>query len=244
MKISYDDKSGGLLISFGDPSDYHESKEIAPGVVVDFDGQGKALAVELEDASAVVDPDEIQRLVHPQIRNGSDLRSFRERLGLTQGQLGDVIDVPRNTIARWEREELPIAKERQLELALSSILRPRVENRFELVFSDDEGEGFLECGFCGERYGLPFGMELRSGNPSDEPGDLIDQHHEPDLDDDTEKIPRCPNWHRWRSASWELRNSDDGALIARGTVHVSRRGNIKVETALRASQNVLKRRSS
>lgn len=244
MKVSYDDKSGGLLISFGDPSQYHESKEIAPGVVIDFDGHGKALAVELEDAAAVVDPDEIQKLVHPRIRNGSDLRTFRERLGLTQEQLGDVIDVPRNTIARWEREELPIAKERQLELALSSILRPSVEHRFEIGFSDDEGEGSLECGFCGERYGLPFGMELRNGEPSDEPGLLIEQHYEPDLDDDAVKIPRCPNWHRWKSAPWELRNSDDGAVIARGTVHVSKRGNIKVETAFRISQSDRKRRSS
>ncbi len=244
MKISYDDKSRGLLISFGDPSQYHESKEIAPGVVVDFDGHGKALAVELEDAAAVVDPDEIQKLVHPRIRNGSDLRTFRERLGLTQEQLGNVIDVPRNTIARWEREELPIAKERQLELALSSILRPSVERRFEIVFSDDEEEGSIECGFCGARLKLPYGMKLIGGQPSQEPGYLIEEHYKDSVDDDTEKIPQCKNWHRWKTAPWELRNSDDGAMIARGTVHVSKRGSIKVETEFRTSQSDRKRRSS
>jgi DNA-binding XRE family transcriptional regulator/uncharacterized protein YuzE len=244
MRISYDDKSGGLLISFGDPVDYSVSTEVAPGVVVDFDKHGKALAVELEDAGAVVDPNEIRKLIHPRIKDGSDLRIFRERLGLTQEQLGDLIDVPRNTVARWEREELPIAKVRQLELALSAILRPRVERAFEIVFSDDEGEGSLECGFCGERYELPFGMALRKGKPSHEPGRLIEQHYEVDIEDDSEKIPRCSNWHRWRSAPWELRNSDDGEVIARGTVHVSKRGGIRIETAFRASQADLKRRSS
>jgi uncharacterized protein YuzE len=49
MRISNDDKSGGLLISFGDPGRYHESKEVAPGVVIDFDEAGNALAVEIED---------------------------------------------------------------------------------------------------------------------------------------------------------------------------------------------------
>jgi len=244
MKISYDDKSGGLLISFGNPDRYLESREIAPGVVVDFDRDGKALAVELENAAAMIEPGEMRKLVHPRIRNGADLRKFRERLGLTQEQLGELIDIPRNTIARWEREELPIARVRQLELALSAILRPEVERGFKIVFSDDEGEGFLECGFCGERYGLPFGMELRRGKPSDEPAHLIEQHYELDLDEDTVKIPRCPNWHRWKPARWELRNSDDGAVISRGAVQVSKRGNIIVETAVRASPSDLKRRSS
>jgi len=55
MKISYDEKNDGLLISFGDPSRYHESKEVVPGVVVDFDISGNALAVELEDAGAATD---------------------------------------------------------------------------------------------------------------------------------------------------------------------------------------------
>jgi Protein of unknown function (DUF2283). len=49
MRISYDEQSRGLLISFGDPSRYRESREIADGVVVDFDENGKVLAVELED---------------------------------------------------------------------------------------------------------------------------------------------------------------------------------------------------
>jgi DNA-binding XRE family transcriptional regulator/uncharacterized protein YuzE len=235
MKISYDEKSRGLLISFGDPSRYRESKEVAPGVVVDFDKNGKALAVELEDADAAMDPRELQSLVHPRISKGSDLRAFREQLGLTQEQLGDLIEVPRNTIARWEREELPIAKVRQLELALSAILRPATDRSFKIVFSDESGEGLLECGFCGRREEIPGFLEMRGGRPSQDPTQLITQHHDPDFDDDTEKVPRCPNWHRWKSTSWELRNSDDGVLISRGTVRVTRKGNIKVEVEFQAA---------
>jgi len=244
MKISYDDKTGGLLISFGDPGRYKSSQEVAPGVVVDFDGAGKALAVELEDVAAVIDPTEVRGLVHPRIKTGIDLRRFRERLGLTQDQLGDLIDVPRNTIARWEREEMPIARMRQLELALSAILRPSVERRFEIVFSDEEGEGDFECGFCGERYDIDLGMELRDGVPSQQPGALIRQHYKPDLDENEIKIQQCSNWHRWKSAPWELRNSDDGNVIARGTVHVSKRGTIEIETIFQAPKRDRKRRSS
>jgi uncharacterized protein YuzE len=55
MKITYDERSRGLLISFGDPSHYRVSKEVAEGVVVDFDENGKALAVEIEDVAALGD---------------------------------------------------------------------------------------------------------------------------------------------------------------------------------------------
>jgi transcriptional regulator with XRE-family HTH domain/uncharacterized protein YuzE len=244
MRISYDERSRGLLISFGDPSRYRVSREIADGVVVDFDEDGKALAVELEDVAAVVDPREVSTLVRPRIKKGSDLRTFRDRLGLTQEQLSELIEIPRNTIARWEREELPIAKVRQLELALGAILRPEVDRSFKIAFSDNEGEGFLECGFCGERYALPFGMELHGGAPSQEPDQIIREHHDPDFDDDTEKIPRCPSWHRWKSAPWELRNTDDGAVISRGTIRASKNGNVTVETAFRASLDHSLRRSS
>lgn len=244
MRISWDEKNGALFISFGDPARYHESREIVPGVVVDFDRKGKALAIELEDAAAVVDPAEITKLVHPRIRSGADLRLFRERLGLTQEQLGDLIEVPRNTIARWEREELPIAKVRQLELSLSAILRPQVQRRIAIVFSDDDGEGWLECGFCGERFELPFGMELRGGKPSHDPVDLIREHYVPGVDDDRSVIKRCRNWHRWKTSPWELRNSDDGKLVERGIVNVSSRGTIEIERATPQSRRGSRSRSS
>ncbi|HEY3052073.1 MAG TPA: helix-turn-helix domain-containing protein [Thermoanaerobaculia bacterium] len=122
MRLEYDESSRGLLISFGDPKRYIESREVADGVVVDFDAKGKPLAVELEDADAIVDTNTLVQLLRPRIDNGDALRSFRERLGLTQQQLGDALEIPRNTIARWERDELPIEKSRLLELALRALL--------------------------------------------------------------------------------------------------------------------------
>lgn len=39
---------------------------------------------------------------------GSELRRIRKRLGLTQAALAERIAVATNTVARWERGELPI----------------------------------------------------------------------------------------------------------------------------------------
>jgi transcriptional regulator with XRE-family HTH domain len=39
---------------------------------------------------------------------GSQLRRIRERLDLTQAQLAMRLGVAANTLARWERDELPI----------------------------------------------------------------------------------------------------------------------------------------
>jgi DNA-binding XRE family transcriptional regulator len=122
MRLQYDDSSRGLLISFGDPKRYSESREVADGVVVDFDAKGKPLAIELEDADAIIDTNALLQLLQPRIDNGDALRSFRERLGMTQQQLGNALEIPRNTIARWERDELPIEKSRLLELALRALL--------------------------------------------------------------------------------------------------------------------------
>ncbi|HEV8661308.1 MAG TPA: helix-turn-helix domain-containing protein [Thermoanaerobaculia bacterium] len=133
MRLQYDDSSRGLLISFGDPKRYSESREVADGVVVDFDAKGKPLAIELEDADAIIDTNALLQLLQPRIDNGDALRSFRERLGMTQQQLGDALEIPRNTIARWERDELPIEKSRLLELALRALVAvvPGVDAKLE-----------------------------------------------------------------------------------------------------------------
>ena len=39
---------------------------------------------------------------------GKTLRAIRKRLGLTQAELAKQIGVTGNTLARWERDELPI----------------------------------------------------------------------------------------------------------------------------------------
>lgn len=194
------------------------------------------MAIELEDVEGVVDANEIRALLQPRIKKGSDLRRFRERLGLTQERLGKLIDVPRNTIARWEREELPIEKVVQLELALKTIMRPAVKQQLEIVFSDQEGEGVLECGFCSQRYGLPFGIQIRGTTTDPKASDVIYEHYAPGVeDDDIESIPRCPKWHRWKSTRWQVRNSDSGVVISRGSVQVLRRGEIRVDVTFPAA---------
>lgn len=229
MRIAYDEENRGLLIAFGNAAHYAESREVAPGIVVDFDKKGKPLAIELEDVEGVIDPDEIKALLQPRIQRGSDLRRFRESLGLTQEQLGKLIGIPRNTIARWEREELPIEKVVQLELALKAITRPAVTQQFEIVFSDEEGEGVLQCGFCGQRYELPFGIQVRGTTTDPEASEVIYEHYDPSIEDDAiESIPRCPNWHRWKSARWQVRNSDSGVVVSRGNIQVLKRGQIRV----------------
>jgi transcriptional regulator with XRE-family HTH domain len=40
--------------------------------------------------------------------SGSQLRRYRRQLGLTQAALAEAIGVTPNTVARWERDEVPI----------------------------------------------------------------------------------------------------------------------------------------
>jgi len=46
--------------------------------------------------------------------NGKELRQARVKLKLTQKQLGEALEMHKNTIARMERGELPIAKTTEL----------------------------------------------------------------------------------------------------------------------------------
>jgi len=58
---------------------------------------------------------------------GAKLRERREALGLTQQRLADRLEVSRNTVARWEREEMAIPG--LLDLALKAIERERPRKR-------------------------------------------------------------------------------------------------------------------
>lgn len=52
-----------------------------------------------------------------------NLRRMREALNLTQEELAERLDIPTNTLARWERGELYIRHATILHLALREIKR-------------------------------------------------------------------------------------------------------------------------
>jgi DNA-binding transcriptional regulator YiaG len=52
---------------------------------------------------------------------GDTLKARRTKLGMSQGALARALDVPVNTLARWERGELGIRHPRILALALDAL---------------------------------------------------------------------------------------------------------------------------
>jgi len=55
--------------------------------------------------------------------NGEQLRQERERLGLTQKRLADLLDVRQSTISEWEKRKVTIRHEHILELAMRDVAR-------------------------------------------------------------------------------------------------------------------------
>ena len=50
MKINYDEQSDAMYIRFSE-SPYFESDELKGGIVLDYDKEGKVIAIEILDAS-------------------------------------------------------------------------------------------------------------------------------------------------------------------------------------------------
>lgn len=121
MKMAYDENSRGLWIQISEAK-AHASEDIAPGVVADYDRSGRLVAIEIEDVNGIVDSEALRQLIRPKINSGADIRMFREQIGLTQDQLGAALGIPRNTIARWERNELEIERRSLIELALAGLM--------------------------------------------------------------------------------------------------------------------------
>ncbi|MBI1800989.1 MAG: DUF2283 domain-containing protein [Chloroflexi bacterium] len=53
MKVTYDESVDILYIRLRE-GDYEESNEVAEGMIVDFDRQGKPMAIEILDAAALL----------------------------------------------------------------------------------------------------------------------------------------------------------------------------------------------
>lgn len=71
---------------------------------------------------------------------GADLRNRRKALGLSQAALAQRLGTTKNTVARWERGEITIAKPEMLELALRQIERERKERTMSLYVIQDRDD--------------------------------------------------------------------------------------------------------
>jgi len=56
---------------------------------------------------------------------GKEMLKARKSLGLTRRQLGDALDLHWNSIARMERDELPIVKQTELSLRYLLLVKKR-----------------------------------------------------------------------------------------------------------------------
>lgn len=127
MKYFYDRVSDSLYLTLADRP-YGDSVEAAPGVVLDFDAEGRLLGVDLERASRTVDVTDLEIPEEPAgvdvntaRVNGAGLKRQREALGLSQVELARKLSVSSNTIARWERGELKIEHPAMLQLAMAAL---------------------------------------------------------------------------------------------------------------------------
>ncbi len=59
------------------------------------------------------------------------LRARRRALGLTQAELGAVLGVAANTVARWERGELAMGSPQLVRLALEQVERAFGQSRLQ-----------------------------------------------------------------------------------------------------------------
>lgn len=129
MKYFYDRKSDSLYLTLAERP-YVDSLEAAPGVVLDFDKDGRLIGLDLERASKIVDVSDLEMHEQPAgtdtdaaHADGANLKREREALGFSQAELGRKLSVSSNTIARWERGELKIEHPAMLQLALATLRR-------------------------------------------------------------------------------------------------------------------------
>jgi|GEM_PF-540198 len=133
MKYFYDRKADSLYLTLAERQ-YGDSVEAAPGVVLDFDADGRLIGLDLERASTIIDVADLALHEQPTkadvdaaILDGNQLKKEREALGYSQVELGRKLSVSANTVARWERGELKIEHPLMLQLALAAL--PNVDNR-------------------------------------------------------------------------------------------------------------------
>jgi len=140
MKYLYDRERDALTVFFADRKAV-DTQELWPNVIVDLDPRGVPVSIEfLENASDVVDVKGLSstrmvRVTTPsefrdtQNITGQSLRARREGMGLTQAELGELLSVTANSIARWERGEANIEHPAMLARALEALEQSKPPKR-------------------------------------------------------------------------------------------------------------------
>jgi DNA-binding transcriptional regulator YiaG len=134
MKYLYDRDRDALTVFFSDRKAV-DTAEMWPGVIVDLDDRGRPVSIDfLANASKTVDVKGLANLRTVRVSTPAEffgvekvtresLRSRREGLGLTQSELGELLSVTSNSIARWERGEANIEHPKMLARALEALER-------------------------------------------------------------------------------------------------------------------------
>jgi transcriptional regulator with XRE-family HTH domain/uncharacterized protein YuzE len=132
MKYLYDRDRDALTVFFSDRR-ASETTEMWPNVIVDIDAHGVPVSIEfLENASKAADVKGLANLRTVRVStpaefapaatiDGDTLRLRREGMGLTQAELGKLLSVTPNSIARWERGEANIEHPGMLDRALEAL---------------------------------------------------------------------------------------------------------------------------
>lgn len=131
MKYLYDSASNSLVVTFAEGRHYRDSEEIATGVVIDYDIDGRPISIEFLRASEAVDvtglisgrPVRLQYGAYngPDDITGESLKAWRESLGIAADQLAAYLAVPLEIIEAWEKRERQIEYPGLLRLALETV---------------------------------------------------------------------------------------------------------------------------
>ena len=131
MRYLFDKESNSLAVTFAEGRQYRDSAEIADGVVVDFDTEGRPYSIEFLRADQVLETRDLpggrwtdlppQSMLDVRELNAQSLRRWREHLALSQSELAVLIQVPADVIEAWESGTRPIEYAGRLRLALHAI---------------------------------------------------------------------------------------------------------------------------
>lgn len=131
MKYLYDSASNSLVVTFVEGRAYGDSDEIANGVVVDYDTDGRPTSIEFLRASDTVDVSGLisgrpVRLLYgaytgPDELTGESLKAWRESVGIAADQLATYLSVPLERLDAWEKGERQIEYPGLLRLALETV---------------------------------------------------------------------------------------------------------------------------